>query len=211
MDITLIEYILKIIIVLFLAIVLHEYAHGWVANRLGDPTAKMAGRLTLNPFKHIDPIGTVLLPGLLIAMRMMGYNTFVFGWAKPVPVNFMRLRNPKRDMILVGMAGPAINVVMAVLFSLLMNLDLSFENLELVVIAIFVNLLLAVFNMIPVPPLDGSRLVMGLLPDKLALPYIRLERYGILIVVVLLWLGVFEKAILPIVEYLGGLLGVHFP
>ena len=209
MDLVLFEHVFKILCILFSAIVLHEFAHGWVAFMCGDPTAKMQGRLSLNPLRHVDPIGTVLLPGILIAMRMMGYNTFVFGWAKPVPVNFMRLRNPKRDMIWVGLAGPAINVILAVLFSFLVSPDLSFENLDLVRIAIFINLLLAVFNMIPIPPLDGSRLVMGLLPNKLARPYMQLERYGILFVIILLYLGIFESLILPIVGYLGNLLGVQ--
>ncbi|HLF18173.1 MAG TPA: site-2 protease family protein [Candidatus Omnitrophota bacterium] len=205
-----IDDIIKILGVLFLAIVLHEYAHGWVAYKLGDPTAKIAGRLTLNPLKHIDPIGTILLPGILITMRMMGYDTFVFGWAKPVPVNFMRLRKPKRDMIWVGMAGPAINCLMAFLFAQLINLDMPLEDLQLLVLAIFINLLLAAFNMIPIPPLDGSRLVAGLLPNRLAMPYLRLERYGIFIVIVLLYFGLFEKMVIPVVNYLGNLLGVNF-
>lgn len=204
------EQIIKILLILFSAIVLHEYAHGWVANRLGDPTARIAGRLTLNPLKHIDPIGTLLLPGILIALRLMGHDTFVFGWAKPVPVNFLRLRNPKRDMIWVGLAGPAINVVLAVGFAQLLRLEMSLENFQLVVLAIFINLLLAVFNMIPIPPLDGSRLVMGLLPDRLSVHYMRLERYGILLVILLLYFGIFESVIIPVVDYCGNLLGVSF-
>jgi len=210
MDFATFEHIFKILLILFSAIVLHEYAHGWMAYKLGDPTAKMQGRLSLNPLRHIDPIGTVLLPGILIAMRMMGYNTFVFGWAKPVPVNFTRLRNPKRDMIWVGLAGPAINVALALAFSLLVNPKLSFENLDLVHLAIFINLLLATFNMIPIPPLDGSRLVMGLLPNRLAASYARLERYGILIVIILLYFGIFESVVLPIVDHFGKMLGVEF-
>ena len=205
-----IEEILKIIVILFSAIVFHEYAHGWMANRLGDPTAKLAGRLTLNPLKHVDPIGTVLLPGILIAMRMLGYNTFIFGWAKPVPVNFYKLRNPRRDMMWVGMAGPVINVILAIVFAQCLNFDLSLENFRLVVLGIFINLLLAIFNMIPIPPLDGSRLVMGLLPTQWVIPYSKLERYGILIVFVLLYFGLFEQVVLPAVNYCGNLLGVNF-
>lgn len=190
--------------VLLPAIILHEYAHGWVAYRCGDPTAKSAGRLTLNPLKHIDPIGSIILPIIL----MFSFN-FFFGWAKPVPVDFGRLRNPKRDMIWVAMAGPAVNVVLALIFSMALKLNLNPVLSEWMTLAVFVNLLLMVFNMIPIPPLDGSRLVMGLLPNNLALPYSRLERYGILIVFGLLYLGVFEKIILPIVMYLASLLGVH--
>lgn len=202
--------ILIIAFIVLSAIILHEVAHGWVAHLCGDPTAKEMGRLSLNPIKHIDPIGTILLPGLLIYLRFIGVHTFVFGWAKPVPVNFLRLRRPKTDMIWVGMAGPLINVVMAVIFSILIHLSLVGPYKEIAVLAIFINLLLAVFNMIPIPPLDGSRLVMGLLPRAMARVYSRLERYGIVIVFVLLYLGIFELAVLPVVQYLGNLLGVSF-
>ena len=165
--------------------VVHEYAHGWAAYKLGDPTAKLAGRLTLNPIMHVDPVGTIFLPGVLIALRLLGMNTFLFGWAKPIPVNFSRLRNPRRDMMLVGLAGPAVNVVMAVAISQLARVPVPLEVYKFVEAAVFINLLLATFNMIPIPPLDGSRLVMGLLPRQLAVPYSRLEPYGIFIVILL--------------------------
>ncbi len=190
--------------VLLPAIIFHEYAHGWVAYRCGDPTAKAAGRLTLNPLKHIDPIGSIILPIIL----MFSFN-FFFGWAKPVPVDFGRLRNPKRDMIWVAMAGPVVNIILAIALSILLKMNLNHSVSVWVANAVFINLLLAVFNMIPIPPLDGSRLVMGLLPNNLALPYSRIERYGILLVFGLLYLGVFEKFIFPVVVYLGGVLGVH--
>ncbi|VAX37808.1 FIG004556: membrane metalloprotease [hydrothermal vent metagenome] len=198
--------------ILFSSVVLHEYAHGWVAYRLGDSTAKDAGRLTLNPLKHIDPVGTLFLPGILLAMRAMGIGTVLFGWAKPVPVNFNRLRNPKRSMIWVGLAGPAINIIVAFICAKLLISDfVSLHVAELLLVAVFINLLLAIFNMVPIPPLDGSRLVMGLLPQKYLIPYARLERYGILIVVLLISAtNFFENIILPIIEFSGNLLGVNF-
>ena len=199
-----------IVIILFFAIILHECGHGWVAYKLGDPTAKEAGRLTLNPFKHVDPVGTVLLPGILLAMRLLGVNTFIFGWAKPVPVNFARLQHPKRDMIWVGLAGPAMNMGLAVIFSVFFRMYGETQYGEVFAFAVFINLLLAIFNLIPIPPLDGSRLVMGLLPRSLLLPYARLERYGILIVILLLYFGLFEHIVIPIIDFAGQLLGVPF-
>jgi Zn-dependent protease len=190
------------------AIILHEYAHGWSANQLGDPTAKLAGRLSLNPIRHIDPVGTLLIPGILLTMRYLGMNVFIFGWAKPVPVNFSRLRDPKRDMMIVGMAGPLVNIVLAVFLSLFLKLDISDRAYELMAVGIFVNLLLAIFNLIPVPPLDGSRLVMGLLPGRYAFYYSQLERYGIVIVVLLLMAGMFERIIFPLIILSARFLGV---
>ncbi len=202
--------IISIAAILFFAVVVHEYAHGWVAYKLGDPTAKLAGRLTLNPLMHVDPVGTIFLPGILIALRLLGMNTFLFGWAKPIPVNFERLNNPRRDMMLVGLAGPAVNVVLAVAFSQFMRFSLSLDVHKFVEVAVFINLLLATFNMIPVPPLDGSRLVMGLLPRELAIPYSRLERYGILVVIALIYMGIVDTVVIPIVVWAGRLLGVQF-
>jgi len=202
--------ILTIIVVLFMAMVIHEYAHAWTANKLGDPTAKLAGRMTLNPIKHIDLFGTIILPIVLTVMRFFGSPFFPIALAKPVPVNFLRLRHPKRDMMLVGLAGPAINVVLAILLSLVLKLDLTSGVTELIGLAIFINLILAIFNMIPIPPLDGSRLMMGLLPQKIGVQYGRLERFGILIVFALLPLGLFEKVVLPVVIICGQFLGVQF-
>lgn len=173
-----------------LAITLHEAAHGFVAYRCGDPTAWQLGRVTLNPLKHIDPFGTILLPGLLLLLRV----PFIFGYAKPVPVNFRALNNPRRDMVWVAAAGPATNIAMAVAAGLLAHLavllppaamEWSILNLEN---AIAINVILAVFNMIPLPPLDGGRVAVGLLPNFLAVPLARLEPFGMPILLGLLFI-----------------------
>jgi len=196
------------------AVILHECAHGWVAYKRGDPTAKLAGRLTLNPLKHIDPFGTVILPAVLLFLRFLGMHIFVFGWAKPVPVNFQLLRNPRWDMIWVALAGPAVNIAIAIFCSFLLNYliraSVPFKYFDLVVLAMYVNILLAVFNMMPIPPLDGSRVVMGLLPRPLGYFYSRLERYGILIIIVFLNVGLYNRIVFPLVQFMGRVLGVEF-
>lgn len=193
--------------IFLIAVVIHEYAHGWVAYKLGDPTAKDAGRLTLNPIAHIDPVGTVVLPLFLLMMR----SPVVFGWAKPVPISYSNLRNPKKDILWVGLAGPASNLGVAFISSLLLKAGI-FASVPLVTLflfyAILINLVLAVFNAIPVPPLDGSRILLGLLPPDFAASYARLEPYGILILFGLMWLGLIHKVIWPAVLYLAALLGV---
>ncbi len=203
------ESIILICILIF-SVICHEYAHGWAAYHLGDPTAKLAGRLTLNPIKHIDPIGTILLPGILILLRLMGQSVFVIGWAKPVPVNFAGLNNPRRDMILVALAGPAVNLSFAFVFSRLLLLNVPINIFNLLILTIFINSLLAFFNLIPIPPLDGSRVLMGLLPRNLAIVYSRLERFGLPIVFILLYLGMFGKIVWPVMALWGKFLGVDF-
>ena len=173
-----------------LAITLHEAAHGFAAWRLGDDTAKQLGRVSFNPLRHVDPFGTILLPAMLFFLRA----PFLFGWAKPVPVAFHRLRRPRRDMVLVAAAGPAANLflatVSALLFYLLPLLPVTFAEWlgQNLFNSILINLVLAVFNMLPLPPLDGGRVAVGLLPDVLARPLARLERFGFLIIIGVIFL-----------------------
>lgn len=170
---------------LLIAITFHEAAHAFVARHLGDDTASELGRVTLNPIKHIDPFGTVLLPAILL----LSHAHFLFGYAKPVPVNFRALRNPRLDMIWVAAAGPATNILLATLAALAFHLigyvpdgvvQWTADNLKN---ALIINVILAIFNMLPLPPLDGGRIAVGLLPDVLAFPLARLERFGMLILV----------------------------
>lgn len=177
-----------------LAITVHEVAHGWVAMKLGDRTAQMMGRLTLNPFKHIDPVGTVLVPLVLLLLP----GGFIFGWAKPVPVTWQNLRHPKTDMALVAIAGPMVNLFMAILWAivlkagLLMGVQTGSPGMFLVAVGmagIFINTILMMLNLLPLPPLDGGRVLVGLLPGPLAWKVSQLEPYGIIILVVLLATG----------------------
>lgn len=194
------------------AIILHEIAHGVVANRLGDPTAARAGRLTLNPLPHIDPVGTVLLPLILIVM----HSPFLFGYARPVPVNFMNLRRPKRDMVLVAAAGPLTNIVLAIvcaaLFRWLLRVQLTEGPLMPLLVAtltpiaimaqnsVIVNVVLAVFNLLPILPLDGGRVLAGLLPLRQAKAFARLEPFGMMIVLMLMATNVLGQVVGPVVH-----------
>ena len=206
---------------LLLAITLHEAAHGYAALRLGDDTAQRLGRISINPLRHIDPFGTVAMPVLLL---LLSGGSFMFGYAKPVPVAFHRLRNPRLDMVKVAAAGPLCNILQAWVAALLLHvlnpplsgLDAWFA--QVLNVAIYFNLLLAVFNMLPLPPLDGGRVAVGLLPDSLARPLARLERHGFALLLalffVLPWLGaqlgrnwsIFQAFILPVTRQLRALI-----
>lgn len=181
------------------AITVHEVAHGWMAKQFGDRTAEMLGRLTLNPIKHIDPVGTIAVPLLMVWL-----GGFLFGWAKPVPVSFRSLRNPKRDMVFVALAGPGANLLMAVAWALLLKLfkaaapvlgsSLVFF-IQMAQIGIFFNILLMIFNLLPIPPLDGGRVLRGLVPESIGRQLDALERYGLIIVIGLIVLGLLSPVI----------------
>ncbi|MCU7917116.1 MAG: site-2 protease family protein [Candidatus Thiodiazotropha sp. (ex Dulcina madagascariensis)] len=200
---SLIQKLAIFVIPMIFAITVHEAAHGWMAKRLGDKTAEMLGRVTLNPIKHIDPIGTILVP--LGVYLMTG---FMFGWAKPVPVNWNNLRHPKRDMGLVALAGPGANLMMALIWAILVYVGaMSLEHFDwfglplllMGVAGVLINAVLMALNLMPIPPLDGGRVVYSLLPPKQAQAYSRLEAYGLFIVVILLATGLLGVILWPVV------------
>ena len=201
------DIILQIIILappILLALTLHEFAHGYVAYRFGDPTAKNLGRLTLNPFKHLDPLGT------------LAFFIIKIGWAKPVPVNPAYFRDPRKDMLWVALAGPAVNLILAVLSALSVKVlwfiavSIPYSPLaeailvplnEVLLASVWINLVLCIFNFLPIPPLDGSRIVAGILPPRLAHQYHSFERYGFVIILLLAFSGLLSKMILPIIGF----------
>ncbi len=177
-------------------ITLHEAAHGYVARMFGDPTAWQAGRISLNPIRHVDPVGTIVVPlVLLFSTKLFGGSGLLFGWAKPVPVDWSRLRNPKRDMAWVALAGPASNLVMAILWAITLRLlaeagaSASDFWARMAIAGVQVNLILMALNLVPLPPLDGGRIVCSILPNRMAYQYSRIEPYGILILILLMMTG----------------------
>jgi len=195
------------------AITLHEAAHGWVANKLGDPTAKRLGRITINPIKHIDPVGTIVVPLFLATV-----SPFVMGWAKPVPVQPQYFKSPLLDMALVAVAGPVSNFFMACFWAMFIQLSLAALQPSTLLIflaemgknGIIINIVLMVLNLLPIPPLDGGRVVAGILPPKLALPFMQLERFGMIIILLLLVSGILGKIMWPVVEHFIKIIGYIF-
>jgi Zn-dependent protease len=206
MDSSIIQTIAVYALPVLFAITLHEAAHGYVARMYGDKTAMYAGRITLNPLKHIDPVGTILVPiAILVSSSLMGLGAFLFGWAKPVPVNFNNLNNPKKDIRYVAFAGPGANFAMALMWALALKLQFMtglnepfFE--EMAKAGIVVNLVLAALNLLPILPLDGGRILFSLLPSSAAYSFSRTEPYGMIVLIALLMLGILPMFIQPIVS-----------
>ena len=205
-ELTLAEKIVVAAVPIIFAITVHEVAHGWVASKLGDPTAKLAGRLTLNPVRHIDPVGTIAVPLIMIAL-----TPFAFGWAKPVPVDWRNLKQPRRDMALVAAAGPGANVVMLVLWTLLLSVlpasgvEATYMPAllgEMAKVGIIINIVLIALNLLPLPPLDGSRIVTAFLSPAAARKYLLLERWGLPLLVVLIFTGVLGKILHPLIGFM---------
>lgn len=202
-EISLIQKVVAWVLPVLLAITVHEVAHGWVARHFGDQTAAAQGRLSLNPIRHIDPVGTLLVPAIMLLLP----GGFVFGWAKPVPVDFRNLRRPKTDMAWVAAAGPFANLCMGILWALLAKLGIAiggWAGLPLVFMAvagIFINTILIVLNLLPLPPLDGGRVAVGLLPHRMAYRLARIEPYGIWILVALLVSGVLGDILWPMAQW----------
>jgi len=191
---------------LLFAITVHEAAHGWVANRLGDHTALMLGRVTFNPIKHVDPVGTVIVPIAILLLSSLGGTTFLFGWAKPVPVDWRKLNHPRRDMALVALAGPGANLLMALFWGLMIKLGVTLIGtsdwvaMPLVYMGaagVLINLVLMTLNLFPLLPLDGGRVIASLLPPRLARGFSRLEPYGLIILLLLVFTGILGRLLIP--------------
>jgi Zn-dependent protease len=216
MELTLIQKIAVFALPVIYAITLHEAAHGYVARYFGDMTAAAQGRITLNPLKHIDPVGTILVPlVILLTSKLLGGGAILFGWAKPVPVNFAQLRRPKQDMLWVAAAGPGMNFVMAVFWALMIQLGHAlgsgFASAPLMLMGaagVFINVILMSLNLIPLPPLDGGRIAVSLLPVKQAMQFARLEPYGLFILLGLLFTGVLGIILWPLIGVFLGLVAL---
>ncbi len=204
MELSLIQKIAVWSLPVLFAITVHEVAHGWVARRLGDPTAFMMGRLTLNPLKHIDLVGTVIVPLVLVLL-----GGFIFGWAKPVPVTWQNLRKPKRDMALVALAGPVANLLMAIGWAIVAKIgfliaaDIPFAGQPMIYMGsagILINIILMVLNLLPLPPLDGGRIMTGILPGPLSYKFSLIEPYGFFILLGLLATGILGDILSPVVQ-----------
>ena len=202
-ELSLIQKLAIMALPVIFAVTLHEAAHGWVADRLGDRTARMLGRVTLNPLKHIDPIGTVLVP-----LGMFALTGFMFGWAKPVPIDARNFKRPLRDMAWVAVAGPAANLLMALLwgFGILLGQSLLQDSswfaeplIYMGAAGVLINVILMVLNLVPIPPLDGSRVITALLPLNAARSYVKIEPYGLFIVLALLVSGILGRIVMPLV------------
>ncbi|MCF8149561.1 MAG: site-2 protease family protein [Burkholderiaceae bacterium] len=196
------------------AITLHEAAHGYAARYFGDPTAWQMGRISLNPLRHVDPVGTLLVPALILLVSGGG---LLFGWAKPVPVNFGNLRRPKQDMLWVAAAGPGANLAMALAWALVLKLAVGLPALEystalreMALVGISINGVLMVLNLLPLPPLDGGRIAVSLLPHRAAWKFSQLERWGFPILLALLFLGVLEKILRPLLHLFNNLIRILF-
>lgn len=208
MELSLIQKIAIFAIPVIFAITLHEAAHGYIARFFGDMTAAAAGRITANPLKHIDPVGTILVPlVILLTSKLLGGGMILFGWAKPVPVNFARLRRPKQDMLWVAAAGPGINFVMAIFWALMIQmghaLGSGFASAPMILMGaagVFINVILMALNLIPLPPLDGGRIAVSLLPMKQAMQFARIEPYGLFILLGLMFTGILGFILWPLIS-----------
>jgi Zn-dependent protease len=208
MELTLVQKIAVFALPVIFAITLHEAAHGYVARFFGDMTAALQGRITLNPIKHIDPVGTILVPlVILLTSKLLGGGMILFGWAKPVPVNFGNLRRPKKDMLWVAAAGPGMNLVMAIFWALMIQLGHAlgsgFASAPLMLMGaagVFINVILMALNLIPLPPLDGGRIAVSLLPVRQAIQFSKLEPYGLFILIALLFTGVLGIILWPLIS-----------
>ena len=216
MELTLIQKIAVFALPVIFAITLHEAAHGYVARYFGDMTAASQGRITANPIKHVDLIGTILVPlGILVMSKLFGAGAILFGWAKPVPVNFANLRRPKQDMLWVAAAGPGVNLVMAVFWALVIQaghaLGSSFATAPMMLMGaagVFINVILMALNLLPLPPLDGGRIAVSLLPMKQAIQFSRIEPYGFFILLGLLFTGVLSIVLWPLINLFIGLTAI---